>query len=64
MRQIKLTDGLPTNIRKEDLSTNTLILVNKIINSSIESGLSYVEINKALHLVDEELYLRALNKLN
>ncbi|MEK5096693.1 hypothetical protein [Bacillus sp. FSL W8-0848] len=56
MRRIQLTDGMPSNITKNELKQETLELLKAVIKECSKSGLSYVEINKALHLADEELY--------
>ncbi|WP_144505442.1 hypothetical protein [Bacillus mycoides] len=56
MKRIQLTDGSPTSVRREDLKSRTVELLVEIKARCLSSGLSYVEVNKALHVVDEELY--------
>lgn len=62
MKKIQLTDGLPTNIRKEEQSDEVNELVSKIEECCKNSELSYWEINKALYLVDKELYLKTITR--
>ncbi|AFQ19372.1 hypothetical protein P9Y62_31130 [Bacillus thuringiensis] len=56
MKKIQLTDGMPTSIKREELKKSTENLLMKIKEECLKSELSYVEVNKALHLADEELY--------
>ncbi|EMI3503519.1 TPA: hypothetical protein QCY18_004740 [Bacillus cereus] len=56
MKKIQLTDGMPTSVKREELKRSTENLLIKIKEECLKSELSYVEINKALHLADEELY--------
>lgn len=43
-------------LKREELKRSTENLLIKIKEECLKSELSYVEINKALHLADEELY--------
>lgn len=60
MKRIQLSDGQPTDIRKVDESNEVVELTNHIIQVCKESGLSYVDVNKALYLADKELYLKTI----
>ncbi|MDA2567380.1 hypothetical protein PDQ34_26015 [Bacillus cereus] len=60
MRRIQLTDGIPLSVRREDLKSRTVDLLLKVKEECSKSGLSYVEVNKALHVADEELYRRVI----
>lgn len=60
MKRIQLTDGSPTNV--QPLKSSTINLATVIKAECKKNGLSYVEINKALHVADEELYKEAINK--
>ncbi|API92670.1 MULTISPECIES: hypothetical protein [unclassified Virgibacillus] len=62
MKRIQLSDGMPTSVRRVELNPKTLNLLEKIKEECSKSGLSYVKVNKALHLADEELYKEAINK--
>lgn len=62
MKKIQLSDGMPSSIRRTEAKEKTRILTDEIRKLCEESGLSYVEINKALYLVDEELYIGILNQ--
>ncbi|ATH93214.1 hypothetical protein ACH95_13995 [Bacillus glycinifermentans] len=62
MKRIQLTDGMPSNISKNELKQETLELLKAVIKECSKSGLSYVEINKALHLADEELYKSVIHR--
>ncbi|MCB4341143.1 MULTISPECIES: hypothetical protein [Bacillus] len=62
MKRIQLTDGMPSTITKNELKQETLELLKAVIKECSKSGLSYVEINKALHLADEELYKNVIHK--
>ena len=42
------------------LSEEVIELVNKLGNVCKESGLSYAKLNKALHQIDAELYIKFL----
>lgn len=61
MKRINLSDGMPSSIITNDLKLESQDLLNKIKKECVSSGLSYVEINKALHLADEELYKSVIN---
>lgn len=61
MKKIQLTDGLPSNVLLEDQSDEVVSLVEKIATLGMESGLSYVEINKALYLADKGLYINVIS---
>ncbi|MFD9627707.1 hypothetical protein [Peribacillus muralis] len=61
MKRINLSDGMPSSFKKNDLKLETQELVNKLQKECVNSGLSYVEINKALHIADEELYKSVIN---
>lgn len=62
MKKIHLTDGMPTTVRQSELSEDTKLLLDDIVKKCSDSGLSYKEINKALHVADEELYRKVLEK--
>ncbi|PGK16003.1 hypothetical protein CN903_28885 [Bacillus cereus] len=61
MKRVQLTDGQSTSVRREDLKSGAVELVKIIKKACLNSSLSYVEVNKALHVVDEELYKRVIN---
>ncbi|PGM88005.1 hypothetical protein [Bacillus cereus] len=61
MKKIQLTDGMPTNVKRVDLKPKTIELLEKIKEECTKSDLSYVEMNKALHVADEELYISVIN---
>lgn len=60
MKKIQLSDGQPSNIERREQSNQGNTLTDEIKNICKESGLSYVEVNKALYLADKELYLNLL----
>lgn len=60
MKRIQLSDGQPTDICKVNESNEVVELTNHIIQVCKESGLSYVDVNKALYLADKELYLETI----
>lgn len=62
MKKIQLTEGQPTSIRAKDETQEVIILSDIIISKCEKSGLSYVEVNKALYLADKELYMRTINE--
>ncbi|MDA7025023.1 hypothetical protein PJ311_00175 [Bacillus sp. CLL-7-23] len=62
MKRIQLTDGMPSSFNKNTLKQETLELLKLVIKECLNSGLSYVEINKALHLADEELYKSVIHR--
>ncbi|MGM0183385.1 hypothetical protein IGK74_002350 [Enterococcus sp. AZ150] len=61
MKKIQLTEGMPTTIDKNSISDKTKSLLSEIKKNCAESGLSYVEINKALYLADTELYTELIH---
>lgn len=60
MKKIQLTDGMPSDIRRQEQIGKTVELIDEIKNVCKKSGLSYVEVNKALYLADKELYLNLI----
>ncbi len=56
MKKIQLVDGLPTEIRTKEQSSEVNKLVKELQRICKNSGLSYVEMNKALYLADKGLY--------
>lgn len=61
MKKIQLSDGMPNDILLSELSEQGKTLLDQIKRLAKESKLSYVEINKALYLADEELYIEKIN---
>lgn len=61
MKKIQLTDGMPVSIRREDQERKIIELLEKIKDACNQSGLSYVDTNKALYLADKELYQEKIN---
>lgn len=61
MKKIQLSDGMPADIQRKNLSVNNTELLEKVKKLCAESDLSYVEINKALYLADKELYIKLIN---
>ncbi|MDT2419473.1 hypothetical protein P7D58_15835 [Enterococcus avium] len=61
MKKIQLSDGMPNNISKNELTPATNELLERIEELCKESELSYVEINKALYLADKELYMEKIS---
>lgn len=61
LKKIQLSDGMPVSISKNELKPETVNLLCVILKTCAESDLSYVEVNKALHLADEELYKSVIN---
>ncbi len=61
MKKIQLSDGMPNSISKNELTPVTNELLERIEELCKESGLSYVEINKALYLADKELYMEKIS---
>lgn len=51
----------PLDILPSELSEQGKTLLDQIKRLAKESKLSYVEINKALYLADEELYIEKIN---
>ncbi|GGP17431.1 hypothetical protein [Oceanobacillus neutriphilus] len=64
MKKIHLTDGQPSDIRLNEQSVELKELVDSIEKLVMDSGLSYVSINKALYLADKGLYMRVITKRN
>lgn len=62
MKKIHLTDGLPSDITMKDQSEEVKELTQNILKLSLESGLSYKEMNKALYLADKGLYESAISR--
>ncbi|MDT0163861.1 hypothetical protein [Bacillus sp. AG4(2022)] len=62
MKKIQLSDGMPSSISRAGMKPETLQLLEVIRYRCVESGLSYVEINKALHQADEELYRKVISE--
>ena len=62
MKRIQLSDGMPSNVRRIELRAKTIELLEAIKTECKKSGLSYVEMNKALHMADEELYISVINR--
>lgn len=62
MKKIQLSDGMPSNIRSNDLNENELKLTKEIMKLCQEHQLSYVSMNKALYLADKELYIKSINQ--
>ena len=56
MKKIQLSDGMPASVRRGDLRLKTIELLEIIKEACTKSDLSYIEVNKALHVADEELY--------
>lgn len=61
MKKIQLSDGMPSGINRNVLNSDSVELLDEVKRICLKSGLSYVEINKALHLADEELYRKVIN---
>lgn len=61
MKKIQLSDGMANSISKNELTPATNELLERIEELCKESELSYVEINKALHLADKELYIEKIS---
>lgn len=60
MRKIQLVEGV-SGITKRNVKPETETLMKSIVEKCSKSGLSYVEINKALYLADGELYKTIIN---
>ncbi|HDT6577489.1 TPA: hypothetical protein QFT23_003668 [Bacillus cereus] len=56
MKKIQLSDGMPASVGRGDLKLKTIELLEIIKEACTKSGLSYVEMNTALYVADEELY--------
>lgn len=63
MKKIQLSDGMPSDIRRNEVSTKVKELLDNTKKLCKESELSYVEINKALYLADKELYTQLLQAI-
>ena len=63
MKKIQLSDGMPNDIRRTEISTKAKELLDNTKKLCVESDLSYVEINKALYLADKELYTQLLQAI-
>lgn len=61
MKKIQLTDGQPCFIDRKNVKRETITLLEKVMNECLKSGLSYIEVNKALYLADSELYKKIIN---
>ncbi|WP_270608684.1 hypothetical protein [Enterococcus thailandicus] len=61
MKKIQLSDGMPSDIQKTEVSEKVKDLIDATKNLCKDSGLSYVEINKALYLADKELYMEKIS---
>ncbi|WP_413538712.1 hypothetical protein [Enterococcus malodoratus] len=61
MKKIQLSDGAPSDIRRTEVSQKTKELMDNTKKLCKKSGLSYVEINKALYLADKELYMEKIS---
>ena len=61
MKKIQLSDGMPSDIRRTEVSIKAKELLDNTKKICKESGLSYVEINKALYLADKELYMEKIS---
>lgn len=62
MKRIQLSDGMPTTVERSVLKEGTRKLLDAVLEVCETSGLSYVEINKALHIADEELYREVIER--
>lgn len=62
MKKIQLTDGMPVDIKVNEQSEEVIHLLEQIIKMALKSGLSYVDMNKALYLADKGLYERTISK--
>lgn len=60
MKRIQLADSLPASIIEKGQSPKVIDLLEKIRVECNQTGLSYIEINKALYLADKEFYIKAL----
>ncbi len=63
MKKIQLSDGMPSDIRRNEVSAKVKELLDNTKKLCKESELSYVEINKALYLADKELYTQLLQAI-
>ncbi|MDT2599448.1 hypothetical protein P7D85_06650 [Enterococcus hulanensis] len=61
MKKIQLSDGMPSDIRRTEIAQKVKDLLDNTKKLCEESGLSYVEINKALYLADKELYMEKIS---
>ncbi|MFS0952425.1 hypothetical protein ACFC3A_12475 [Enterococcus thailandicus] len=61
MKKIQLSDGMPSDIQKSEVPEKVKDLIGATKKLCKDSGLSYVEINKALYLADKELYMEKIS---
>lgn len=61
MKKIDLTDGMSKSISRKEQGSKVIELLEKIKSECKQSGLSYVDTNKALYLADKELYQEKIN---
>lgn len=61
MKKIQLSDGMPNDISRQEVTKAVKSLTDKIKDLCKESELSYVQINKALYLSDKELYMEKIS---
>ncbi|MBX8938521.1 hypothetical protein [Enterococcus gilvus] len=61
MKKIQLSDGAPSDIRRAEITQKVKDLLDNTKKLCEESGLSYIEINKALYLADKELYMEKIS---
>lgn len=62
MKKIQLIDGMPASIQRKSISKSAERLLDEITEVCEKSGLSYKDINTALHIADEELYRKVLEE--
>lgn len=62
MENIRLVEKNSVDFMLKEESEEVLNLFNEIIKISVESGLSYLEINKALYLANKGLYDNTISK--
>lgn len=62
MKRIQLSDGMPSNVGRIDLTKQGERILEAIKQCLIDGGLSYTEINKILYLADQELYIETITK--
>lgn len=61
MKKIQLSDGMPNDVSRQEVTRGVKSLTDKIKELCKESELSYVQINKALYLSDKELYMEKIS---
>lgn len=59
MKKINSVNGI---IGDEDIYPDSNELMKEVLKLCIDSKVSYIEQNKALYMVDRELYERAINR--